>query len=1082
MKSVPTILLCLLLPLCAVAQLADGVKYDITKEKCLYVIGYAHLDSEWNWDYPTTINEYIKNIMTENFYLFEKYPGYVFNFTGSRRYQMMKEYYPDLYKKVVAYVTQGRWFVSGSSVEEGEVNMSSSEALIRQVLYGNRFFKQEFGKTSVDYMLPDCFGFLANLPSIWSHCGLIGFSTQKLTWHSAAGIPFNVGLWIGPDGRSIISALNATDYGGNIDKRLDLSNKWDARMVDNFKKYGISFDYRYYGVGDQGGAPREKDVKNALGSLGHADSKFKVLLTSSDQMYKDITPEIRAKLPNYTGDLLLTEHSAGSLTSEAYIKRQNRKNEILALESEQVASIADWMNVASYPFSKLNNSWNLVLGSQFHDILPGTSIPKAYEYAWNDEFIAANGFCEVLKHAVAAISKNLDTRSEGRSLVVYNPVAQKREDIVTAEMNFSQTPLNIEIIGPDGEIIPSQIIGHEGNSLKFIFQAKVPSMSLAVFQVKASSSPKAASTLKISGNEMENDFYRVKIGDHGDIISIFDKKASHEILTGPAKLEFLEEQPEQWPSWNMDWKDRKKPAIDVMDKDAKVSIDEQGPVRVSFKITRSGRGSDITQFVGLSAGEAGKRVEVTNKINWHSQKVSLKASFPLTISNNNATYNLGVGTIERSNNNEKKFEVPSKEWFDLTDKSGKYGVTILEDCKYGSDKPNDSVLRLTLLYTPGVNQSWRWCTLQGTQDWGIHDIRYAIYGHKGNWTNGQSQWQGQFFNRPLLAFESDAHGGSLGKEFSLLENNYPQVGIMSFKKMEEGDYYLIRVNELNGKDNKSVSLKFPEKIVDAYEVNGQEEKIGTVNSKERSLNFDLSHYTIKSFAVRLATSNTNVTGSMQKQLTIPYNQDGFSFDQNRDDGDFFVGNSYPAELIPKKIISEDIQFDMGNMADEENNMVACKGQTIGIPSGDFDKIYLLAAADKDTCCSFIFDNETREVSIQSWAGYIGQYYNREFNSHMTDVVKVSAPFVKKDNIAWFASHCHEPYPSKNDAYKYCYIYKYSLDLPKGGIKKLTLPQNTTIKIFAITLVKTNTGNINPVQPLSDDFAGNPLYHFTQTNH
>ncbi|HEY4785093.1 MAG TPA: glycoside hydrolase family 38 C-terminal domain-containing protein [Bacteroidales bacterium] len=1081
MKLVNSIILCFLLPLSIVAQQTNRVKYDIAKEKGLYVIGYAHLDSEWNWDYPATINEYIRNIMTENFYLFEKYPGYVFNFTGSRRYQMMKEYYPDLYKKVVEYVKQGRWYVSGSSVDEGEVNMSSSEALIRQVLYGNRFFKQEFGKTSVDYMLPDCFGFLANLPSIWSHCGLIGFSTQKLTWHSAAGIPFNVGLWVGPDGKSIISALNATSYNGNVEKRLDLNSKWDVRLDDNFKKYGISFDYRYYGVGDQGGAPREKDIKNALGSIGNADSKFKVLLTSSDQMYKDITPEIRAKLPKYTGDLLLTEHSAGSLTSEAYLKGQNRKNEILALESEQVASFADWMGLAGYPFSKLNNSWNLVLGSQFHDILPGTSIPKAYEYAWNDEFIATNGFSEVLKYSVAAISENLDTRSEGRSLVVYNPVAQKREDIVTAEINFSQTPVAIEIVGPDGEIIPSQIIGHEGNSLKFIFSAKVPSMSLAVYQVKISSAPKAASTLKISGNEMENDFYRVKMGDHGDIISIFDKKASREILSGPAKLEFLEEQPDEWPSWNMDWKDRKKPAIDAMDKDAKISIAEQGPVRVSFKITRNGRGSEITQFVSLSVGEAGKRVEVTNKINWHSQKVSLKAAFPLTVSNNNATYNLGVGTIERSNNNEKKFEVPSKEWFDLTDKSGKYGVSILEDCKYGSDKPDDNVLRLTLLYTPGVNQSWRWCTPQETQDWGIHDVRYAIYGHKGDWCNGQSQWQGEFFNKPLLAFETDAHHGSLGKEISLLENTYPQVGIMSFKKMEEGDYYLIRVNELNGKDHKSVSIKFPGKIIDAYEVNGQEEKIGSANSKDKSLTFDLSHYTIRSFAVKFATSPIQSTSSIQKQLALPYNQDGFSFDQNRDDGDFFRGNSYPGELLPEKIISEDIQFNMGNIADEENNMVTCKGQTIDIPSGDFDKIYFLAAADNDTKGSFVLDNETQEMNIQGWTGYIGQFYNREFTSDMTKVVNVSAPFVKKDNIAWFASHCHESYPSKNDAYKYCYIYKYSLDLSKGGIKKLTLPQNTAIKIFAITLVKSNIGNIRPAQPLSDDFATNPSYIFNQTN-
>ncbi len=229
--------------------------YDITKDKVLYTIGYAHLDTEWNWDYPTTINKFIRNTMVENFRLFEKYPDYVFNFTGSRRYQMMKEYYPELYLRVKDYVKQGRWCVSGSSVDEGEVNVSSSESLIRQVLYGNDFFREEFDRTSEDYMLPDCFGFLASMPTIWHHCGLKGFSTQKLTWRSAVGVPFNVGIWKGPDGNGIIAALNATNYNGGVVPRLDLDSAWDARLNEDKLKYGISFDYRYYGVGDRGGAP-----------------------------------------------------------------------------------------------------------------------------------------------------------------------------------------------------------------------------------------------------------------------------------------------------------------------------------------------------------------------------------------------------------------------------------------------------------------------------------------------------------------------------------------------------------------------------------------------------------------------------------------------------------------------------------------------------------------------------------------------------------------------------------------------------------------------------------------------------------
>ena len=326
---------------CVAQPLSNMKPYSIEKDRLLYTVGYAHLDTEWNWDYPTTINELILNTMTENFRLFEKYPDYVFNFTGSRRYNMMKEYYPELFRKVQQYVAQGRWHVSGSSVDEGEVNISSSESLVRQILYGNQFFRTEFGKESVDYMLPDCFGFLSNLPTVFNHCGLLGFSTQKLTWRSAAGIPFNVGVWNGPDGKGIVAALNATDYGGRVEKRLDKNDRWAARLDDNKQKSGYAFDYRYYGVGDEGGAPRENDVKNALASQHNGDENFRVLLTSSDQMYRDITPAIRAKLPTYAGELLLIEHSAGSMTSQAFMKRMNRKNELLAQSAEMAAAYAD---------------------------------------------------------------------------------------------------------------------------------------------------------------------------------------------------------------------------------------------------------------------------------------------------------------------------------------------------------------------------------------------------------------------------------------------------------------------------------------------------------------------------------------------------------------------------------------------------------------------------------------------------------------------------------------------------------------------------------------------------------------------
>src|SRR2546427_7653119 len=189
---------------------------NLAKQPTLYVVAYAHLDTEWRWEYPQVISEYLTKTMRNNFALFEKYPHYIFNFTGANRYRLMKEYCPSDFERLKQYVASGRWFPAGSSMEEGDVNSPNAESIIRQILYGGQYFRREFGKTSAEYMLPDCFGFPASLPSILAHMGLKGFSTQKLTWGSANGIPFNVGVWEGPDGRGIIAAFNPGNYSGDL--------------------------------------------------------------------------------------------------------------------------------------------------------------------------------------------------------------------------------------------------------------------------------------------------------------------------------------------------------------------------------------------------------------------------------------------------------------------------------------------------------------------------------------------------------------------------------------------------------------------------------------------------------------------------------------------------------------------------------------------------------------------------------------------------------------------------------------------------------------------------------------------------
>ncbi|MCE1198400.1 MAG: glycosyl hydrolase-related protein [Marinilabiliales bacterium] len=1066
--------------------LTRRLPYDLTKDRVLYTVGYTHLDSEYEWDYRTTVSEYLKNTLEENYRLFEKYPDYLYSFTGSRRYKMMKEYHPALYSRLKGYVDAGRWNVAGSSVEEAEVNISNAESVIRHILYGNGFFKHEFGKTSADYMLPDCFGFVANLPSLLHHAGILGFSTQKLTipnLNTCVPLPFNVGVWKGPDGKGVVACLDATDYDGDLLPRLDIDPYWDKRLSEDERKYGIRFDYRYYGCGDMGGGLRDRDVTYAEESLHNPDSKIRVVLASSDQMFRDITPAIEAKLPVYQGDLLLVEHSSGSMTSASYMKRLNRKNELLAQTAEQMAVMAGWINGSPYPLETLNKSWELLLGSQMHDVLPGTAIPSGYPLAWNDEFVAQNGFASVFTRALGEVTSQMHIAAKGRALAVYNPVARDREDVCTAEMEFPEPTEHLRVTDAQGKELPAQILSRKGNNITFLFLAKVPSMGIALFDVTASAKRgnKMDTGLSIEPNSLENEYYRVTLDDNGDIRQILDKKSGRLLLSAPSRLAFLHESPRKEPAWNMFWSDRKNPPFAYMDKEPVIRMVENGPVRVAFEVTRKGENSIIRQTLSLAAGQAGKRIEVDNKIDWQSTGVSLKATFPLTAENENATYNLGVGTIQRNTNHENKFEVPSKYWFDLTDKSGKFGVSILEDCKYGSDKPDDKTLRLTLMYTPSANLCPTWL-YQASQDWGIQQFKYGLYSHDGDWSTSETQRQAEFLNRPLLACEVSNHNEKGSSSQSFIRFNSEKVGIMALKKAEESDHLIIRVNELSGKDQHGILLSLPGKITDAYEVNGQEQKIGEIRPKNNQLEFDLTGSSLRSFAIKLdPLAKTSV---VQSQVALPYDQDVMSHDDNRTDGDMVrkydptdhghVYN-YPAEMVPDTIRFGGIAFQMGSRDDLKKNCVTCQGQTLQLPAGPFRKLSLLVAATEETTGNFGLNGKVQPLQIGKWTGFIGQHYDRVFDLDGHTVVGMKAPYLKKDNIAWFASHVHFGYPTRNEPYQYCYLFRYDLELPEH-CTSLQLPDNSRIKIFAITLSDQQTDDIRLLQPLADDFSQNEPFH------
>ena len=1151
---------------------------DLTKQPTLYVVGYAHLDTEWRWEYPQVINEYLRKTMEDNFTLFEKYPHYVFNFSGANRYRFMKEYYPADFAKLKKYVDEGKWFPAGSSMEEGDVNTPSAETLIRQILYGNNWFRHEFGKASAEYMLPDCFGFPSSLPTILAHSGVKGFSTQKLVWGSSAdgggpesrektpeGTPFNVGVWVGPDGESVLAGLNPGDYSGGIDtdlskplpaappnvaleeirknflplqqrlRQLENANlpldpkdlqdyyalraqerslakvqsdrdldryqgDWAARVEQNGKVSGVYTDYHYYGTGDIGGTPDEESVKRleAIVTRGSAslppqdgshiegqahlewpavkvgDGPVRVISAKADQMFLDITPAEANGLPRYTGEMELTNHSAGSLTSQAYQKRWLRKEELLADAAEKTSIAAEWLGARTYPQQRLNDAWTLVMGGHFHDIAAGTATPKAYEFAWNDDVIAMNQFAGVLNNASEAVAAALDTQTKGVPVVIFNPLNISREEVVEASIEFpGKIPSAVHVIGPDGKETPAQI-----SNSKVLFVARAPSVGYAVYDVQPGAAARIASALQVSENSLENQHYRVKLNQDGDVSSIFDKSLGRELLAGPTRLAISYDNPEQWPAWNMDWDQEQAAPKTYVSGPAKIRVVESGPARAAVEVARETAGSRFVQTIRLSAGDAGKRLEFENAIDWNTRESNLKATFPLTASNRMATYNWDIGTIDRPTAEPKKFEVPSHQWIDLTDMSGVFGTTILTDCKNGSDKPTDNSIRLTLIRTPGVRGGY---ADQGTQDIGHHEFIYGIAGHAGDWRQAGSDWQGQRLNDPLIAFQTSRHAGALGREFSLLKVSSPRIRLLALKKAEQGDEIIVRLVELDGKPQPDVKVAFAAPIASAREVNGQEQPIGAAKVSGGVLVTSFTAYQPRTFAVKLGAPPAKVAGVRSEPVSLNYDVAVASNDgAHSADGFDGKGNVLPAEMLPAQITFNDVQFRLAQATNAAPNAVLAKGQTIELPNGRYNRVYVLAAsAEGDQKASFKTGSSNVDLTVQNWGGFIGQWDDRQWvardipieglpgkaeHDDYAEMTGIKPGYIKRANLAWYCSHHHNA-AGENVAYSYSYLFAYPIDL-QPGTKTMQLPDNDKIRILAISVAEENP-ELRPAQPLYD---------------
>ena len=1022
-----------------------------TTDKTLFLISNSHLDTQWNWDVTTTIGEYLNNTLKQNIALLDKYPAFRINFEGAIKYMWMKEYYPDLYSQMKQYIATDRWHVSGMAVDANDCMVPSAESMFHSMLYANRFYKQEFGvRGGYDIMLPDCFGFSYAIPSVAKHCGLKGFHTNKLSWGSAVYDqlpPF--GIWQGVDGSQIYAVYKPGAYDAHEDFNKDMTTDADmlATINDNQSKYGVPAMFRYVGPrSDHGGGLGDDSSSSGNNtpywmnlSAQKTTGDIKVKLASPDEFFDYLATCDQSKLQVWNSELPMRVHGVGGYSSRGELKMWNRRDELLGDAAEKASSLAHWLGTETYP-TEIRDAWVRMLWQQHHDGITGTSISKAYEYSHNEYYIANKQFGMALTNAMGSLTKNMNTNVDGTPIVVYNPLSQQRTDIVEGEMACETEPEGIRVFDKDNKEVLSQITGYDNTSktLRFIFAATVPSLGYSQYSVKVGEASTLTSDLSVdeTTRSIDNGKYKVRLNSKGDP-SVVNAKTSSTIM-GYSRMQMLSDYEGSWPAWEISYNTVKQSVNTYVDENVDIQLAENGPLRKSFRVQRTKNGSSFVQYIRMSA--LTDRIDCVTEVDWQSRQTLLKVQFPFMFASDEDTYDISLGTLKRGVREESCYEVQGHQWADHTNSDGTQGISILNDSKYGWDKPNRNSLRLTLIHTPGCGAYKH----QAEQDIGPHNFTYAFYPHEGNWSEA-TQKEAARLNQPLMAFIPSKHEGALPAEMSLASVSTDKVSIKALKKAEDSDELIVRVYEWTGEDQNNVKITFPAAIESAREVNGLEEEVGLATFSGSELTFSIGHYQPKTFAVKLAKYDLTTTETTSTPVEMKYNLDIMSYDSSKGNASSSFKMAYPAELIGDNMTVDGIPFTMGSRADGSPNAMRCntsKTLTFDRKEGQ-NKLYLLMASGKEegSVASVHMGDTTVELNLPYYVGYAGQPLT-PFNLEQTYC---------KENIAFVATHAHNVSSKSNEISKYLYMYKYCVELPDGVNQVSISSDNRYGLLFAATL-------------------------------
>ncbi|HWZ27483.1 MAG TPA: glycoside hydrolase family 38 C-terminal domain-containing protein [Gemmatimonadales bacterium] len=741
----------------------------------IHLVGNSHIDAAWLWRYTETMGVAEATWRT-GLKLEQKFPSMTFAASAAQYYDWLANRAPGLLDSIRAAEHAGRWEAVGGWWLEADQNMPGGESLVRQGLYGQRYFEKLFGRRSKVAWTPDSFGYPWQMPQIWHGLGMDFFVTQKIRWNDSTTFPYDAFVWKGRDGTKIF-AYNPWGY----DHDLDGATLVQQMRQDNARTDTAHHMLVLYGVGDHGGGPTA-EMLDRRGDLGRLPA-FPVL---KDDRPTSALTSIRGarpfnRWPVWDDELYLEYHRA-TYTTQSWMKRRNRESETLLSTAEFLATI----DPAPYPKDSIEHAWRQTLFNQFHDLLPGSGIHPIYVDAMATYDSVAAAGTAIRDRSARDLSARLDTRGRGVPVTVFNPSSWSRTGYVDVGLTDALRGLTGPLIATDerGKARPAVV---RGDTLHFLASA-VPSLGAAVFWIRPGRAPEDRSFAG-SRTHLENEFISVDVDPAtGQITRLYDKKARHTAVAEGERanvLQLLVDEPAQWDAWNTGFTG-KQWTIDSV-KSLRAGGDA---VERWIEVEKPWNGTHITQRVILRRGEP--FVEIDNRVDWHERHKFLKVAFNWNVTADSATYEIGYGAIGQPTNpatqaERAKYEHPGHRWGDLSDSS--FGVSVLNDSKYGWDTRGHTQ-RLSLLRSPLWPDS--------LADRGTQHFRYAIYPHGGDWRKGLTERAGQAFNIPMIAVATTTHAGAAGRSWSVAGSSEPDVYITSVKRAEDAPGLVLRVVEWHG--------------------------------------------------------------------------------------------------------------------------------------------------------------------------------------------------------------------------------------------------------------------------------------------